>query len=333
MNPGNGAGSKPGDRGSPRAADPAADPAGGNRQLSALTGKVAESPTSPVGEPQRRDRPYGRRAPADLLQIASRLTDRDLQIAAWLDEHDVFTTDQLAGLFFSSTITASHRLNSLLHMRWVARFRHCKAGGGSTAWRWVIGPLGAQWHAASRCENPPTSLALRKLWAQLAASPMLTHRLGVHQFFVDLHMHSHRVGPSTAWWSARQTAERFLQRIHPDGAGRLGDTWFFVEHDTGTETIGRLVAKVDAYSALYAAGGPAWPILFHLPSPRREANLHAALRSTRLIVPVATAVHGTHPASPVWRLATGESRGTGRVAITDLPSREATNPLYRTSEA
>jgi hypothetical protein len=261
------------------------------------------------------------RAPADLLRVAPHLTDRDLQIACWLDRHGVFTTDQLAHAFFASRSTAQHRLLALYRLDWINRFHFTRPGGGHTTWHWVLGYLGAQWHAASRGEHPPTPSALHRRWAQLAASPTLNHRLGVHQLFVDL-----RADPALdEWWSATETAERFLQRIHPDAAGRSRSRWFFVEHDTGTERIAQVVAKLDAYTALADDGGPTWPVLFHLPNARREANLHTALERVHISVPVATTVHGRPPAKAVWHLAGG---GPIPRTLAQLPSRPATNPIY-----
>jgi hypothetical protein len=311
--------------GGPHVATPAANPLGVTPQATPVTPPTAAGPTSPHGEPQRHHRQQRLRAPAELLQIASRLTERDLQIAAWLYRHDVFTTDQIARAFFTSPITARHRLTALHHIHWIARFHRPRPGGGTTPWHWVIGPLGAQWHAAARGENPPTAEALRKRWAQHAASPLLTHRLGIHDFFTDLHTPTLAIRLAW-WWSARETADRFLQRIHPDGTGRYGQTRFFLEHDTGTEPITRLITKLDAYTALHADGGPAWPVLFHLPNPRREANLPTALGRIGLTIPVATTVHGNHPAAKAWRLA---GNGQRRHHLTTLPNTPASNPIYR----
>ncbi|NUT37742.1 MAG: replication-relaxation family protein [Hamadaea sp.] len=266
--------------------------------------------------------------PADLLALAPHLTDRDLMIASWLVRHDVLTTEQIAQAFFTSPITARHRLVQLLRLHWLSRFHRPLPGGGFTPWQWVIGPLGAAWHAAANGEDPPTLTALRRRWARLAASPTLNHRLGCHQFFIDLHSPG-RAGTSGArlqWWlSANESAEAFLQRIHPDGAGRYGTVRFFAEHDTGSESISQLVQKLDAYASLRADGGPGWPVLFHLPTERREVLVHLALDRARLPVPLATCVHGQPPTGQVWRLA---QAGPQRRHLADLPCDPATNTIY-----
>ena len=106
----------------------------------------------------------------------------------------------------------------------------------------------------------------------------------------------------------------------PDGYGRWREqtpgqppavTDFFLEYDTGTENLPRLIAKLAGYRDLAARTGIATPVLFWLPSPRREAALRARLagpppHGTRNApsaaqipgVPVATAAPGTSPEGP-----------------------------------
>ena len=49
---------------------------------------------------------------------------------------------------------------------------------------------------------------------------------------------------------------------------------FWVEYDTGTEPLHRLVAKIDPYQRYRQIGGADYPVLFVLPNPTRETNLH-----------------------------------------------------------
>jgi hypothetical protein len=123
------------------------------------------------------------------------------------------------------------------------------------------------------------------------------------------------------WWSERDTARRYHQRIHPDGHALWhadGTTiGIFLEFDTGTEDLTRLVRKIDAYDQLAADGGPAYPVLFWLHSPTRELHLHDALhaRARRSAAPAATAVRGTRgPADAVWTL-----DGQHRLPLIELP--------------
>jgi hypothetical protein len=92
----------------------------------------------------------------------------------------------------------------------------------------------------------------------------------------------------------------------------------FLEYDTGTEDLTRLVRKLSAYDQLAADGGPTYPVLFWLHSPAREAHLHEVLARRRHAgpVPAATAVRGQlSPADAVWSL-----HGHTRRMLADLPS-------------
>jgi hypothetical protein len=67
------------------------------------------------------------------------------------------------------------------------------------------------------------------------------------------------------------------------------------------------VRKLAAYDQIAAEGGACYPVLFWLPSARREAGLHDefARRHRAGPVPVATAVRGLAgpgPAGRVWAL-------------------------------
>jgi hypothetical protein len=260
----------------------------------------------------------------DLLRSLAHLTSRDLIIADWLEQHGVLTTDQITTALFTNITTASHRLTKLRAIGLVDRFHRPLPRGGSGPWHWVIGPLGAQIAAATVNTNPPTPHQLRQRHARLAASVQLRHRLGTNQFFIDLYAYARQHADTrlVRWWSERDTARRYSHRIQPDGHAlwRAGDTTIgvFLEYDTGTEDLGRLIRKLDAYDQLAADGGPIYPVLFWLHSPAREAHLHTALaqRRQRGPVPAATAVRtGRSPAAIVWSL-----DGRTRAQLTDLPS-------------
>ena len=81
-----------------------------------------------------------------------------------------------------------------------------------------------------------------------------------------------------------------------------------------------LARKVAAYRAVHAGGGPAWPVLFWLPSTLRETHLHKRLNGSARGLVVATAArdaaaeHG--PAGPVWRLV---GNGRRRLRLSELP--------------
>ncbi len=66
-----------------------------------------------------------------------------------------------------------------------------------------------------------------------------------------------------AWWSERRCAAEWGDFVRPDAYGvweEGGDrVEFFVEHDTGTETLARVAAKLDGYRDLAEAEGAARP--------------------------------------------------------------------------
>jgi hypothetical protein len=155
------------------------------------------------------------------------------------------------------------------------------------------------------------------------AVPRLTHNTGANGIFTTLAAAARASGGQAAlecWWSERRCAAAWGECARPDGHGRWreqtpaqppGITDFFLEYDTGTEALSRLIAKLAGYAALAARTGITTPVLFSLPSARREAALHARLagpppHGTRNAataaqipgVPVATAAPGTSPDGP-----------------------------------
>lgn len=263
----------------------------------------------------------GYRAVADELP---RLTDRDRTILGLLAEHQTFTTDQLAAIAFGSLGRARNRLTQL-HQRGVLdRFRHYQRPG-SQSWRWVLGPVGAAIIAAERGEQLPRPAAVRDRMTRLATSPVLGHLLGCNGFGAALFGYARtHPGYALARWWAEPTATRAAAGLaRPDGHGvwvapdgRRAGWW--LEHDTGTEPLARVIAKLTDYAAL---AGTAWalPVLFWVPTARRAANLTDRVTDTPpppgVAVAVASADTPSGPAGPVWRLA----GCPGRHALADLP--------------
>ncbi len=210
---------------------------------------------------------------------------------ALLVEHRTLTTNQLAAVLFDSASTARARLYRLRQLGWVDRFTPVRAGQRRQT-HWVAGLLAARYHAVQHATPAPTPRTWRDRVEAIAASTHLGHTVGANQVFIDLLAHT-RTHPHTRlarWWGPARTAAAVGQRVHPDGHGvwteRLapedGRGWerqvgFWLEYDTGTEPLARLVAKLDPYTRLRRTGGPDYPILFHLPTPAREANLHDRL--------------------------------------------------------
>ncbi|WP_123678058.1 replication-relaxation family protein [Couchioplanes caeruleus] len=254
----------------------------------------------------------------------TRLTPRDRHLLDLLDQHKTLTTDQLVDVAFGSAGRARNRLNVLLSRDILDRFRHYQRPG-SQSWRWTLGPVGAALVAAGRGDPLPRPATVRDATARLAMSPTLPHLLAVNGFFVALTAHA-RTDPSTRldrWWNEARCREEVGTVVRPDGHGvwNVGGRAvpFWLEVDLGTETLSRVVGKLDGYAKLPPPR--AYPVLFVLPIAAREANLHAHLSRTGvpdgLTVATAADDHAADtggPAGPVWRV-TGRP---GRVSLADL---------------
>jgi hypothetical protein len=269
-----------------------------------------------------------RLTPATVTGELGRLTDRDQWILTLLDEHKVFTTEQLTEVAFGALGRARNRLNTL-HQRGVLdRFRHL-VRPGSQSWRWTLGPVGAAILAAGRDQPPPRPGSVREATMRLAASPQLPHRLGVNGFFTTLHAHArHHTGMELAgWWSEARARRATGDLARPDAAGLWQEAGrrvaFWLEYDRGTEPVrSRLAGKLDDYANL-AGTKWAFPLLFWLPTAARESHLHTALTAAGPVEGLLVAT--THdqlaqarggPAGPVW-LPVGQ---TTRLRLADLPT-------------
>ena len=245
-----------------------------------------------------------RRGAASPLDIVGRLTERDRFICRVLWEHRVLTTEQVFDLCFTSLTSTQHRLVALWRLGVLERFRPLRPTG-SEPWRYTLGPAGAAIVAAERGVEAPRPSAVHDRVVALAAHQRTAHTLGVNGFFCALHAAA-RSRPDAAvgaWWSERRCAAEWGDFVRPDAfgiweeAGRRVE--FFLEHDTGTETLSRVAAKLDGYRDLAEAEGGARPLLFWLATPGREPALRKALQGSTL--PVATAVAGAaNPADAVW---------------------------------
>jgi hypothetical protein len=253
-----------------------------------------------------------------VLRAQHQLTGRDWRLLGWLADHAVLTSFQIAHALFPSLNFAQRRLRKLTALGVVERFRPFRLEGGSHPMHYVLSHLGALVVAASRGEDPPRRAVTVARLHRIATSRDLGHRLGVNQFFIDLAGHE-RLHPGCRlerWWP-----DSLLRRFTPPGTYTIGSvnadglgvwtedgdtTVWYLEHDTGTEALGVLTAKLSGYGALARQGGPAWPVLFWLHSTVREANLHRRLADIRVTVPVATAardrVNGASPAEAIWHL-------------------------------
>lgn len=271
--------------------------------------------------------------------LAERLTPRDAEILDAVWEHRVLTTDQLTAIFFPSIHRARHRLLDLYELRALDRFRPW-APTGSRPWHWILGTTGAH-HLAAQRGIAPTELRYRPDSAgAIAFSSRLSHQIGVNEFFSQLHATARRRADGSdvaEWWPERRCAALWGDLARPDAFGRWAEPVpsgqtntidFFLEHDTGTEPLSRVLAKLDGYAALAQATGITTPVLFWLPNPTREANFRKFPMAPN--VPIATAVHTPAtapdgPAGPVW-LPTGSTGPRRRL----IALRDAWGPIDTT---
>ncbi|GAA1836354.1 replication-relaxation family protein [Actinomadura chokoriensis] len=270
-----------------------------------------------------------------VAELVYRLTVRDRNLLALVWEHRVLTTGQLTRLFFPSPERARQRLNHLYNHHALLRFRPWTPVG-SKPWHWVLGPAGAHVLAVEHGQTIAEFGYRQDTATAIAVSPRLAHQIGVNEFFTSLHVCARRRGGALEqWWSEHRCAALWGDLTRPDAFGRWTQTRpdkmsltldFFLEHDTGTETLARVARKLGGYADLAEATGTTTPVLIWLPSARREANLRALLGAPE--VPVATAVHTPAtspdgPAGPVWLPAGTTGR---RLRLADLATFWGTVP-------
>jgi hypothetical protein len=281
--------------------------------------KATKSATDRIGHPRRSAEAYA--------TLAGRLTPRDTWILRMLHEHRVFTTPQLADLAWGSPITAAHRLLTLRRLGVITRWRPW-SNARSTPWHWALDALGAD-IVAARNGVTVAELGYRRDLAQaIFGSAKLAHQIGVNGVFAAL-ARATRARPAgdglTEWWPEARCGKAWGHIVRPDGYGRWRQDGrvvdFFIEYDTGTETLNRVAAKIDRYAELARVTGIITPVLIWFPTPRRQANF-TRLRPPIPQVPVATtnpehaSTDGEGPAGRVWA-----ERGGGtslRVRLIDL---------------
>lgn len=252
-----------------------------------------------------------------LLRLAARLTVRDRWLLRMLLEHRVLTTSQIAQLAFGTQRMANVRLRTLHQLGVVDRFRPY-TDRGSAPLHYVLSSAGADVLAATY-DTTVADLGYRpERLANLAVALHLAHDVGANGIFTALAAHARQhddpitaptppTAPITAlteWWSERRCLNAWDGLIRPDGYGcwqtsqgtRTTEVDFFLEYDSGTANLDRLVNKLDGYARLAAASGLSSLILFWLPSLSREAHLHHAItawqqnRNGQPTLPIATAV-------------------------------------------
>ncbi|GIG60573.1 hypothetical protein Lfu02_49450 [Longispora fulva] len=277
-----------------------------------------------------------------LLRAQSSLTDRDLRLADWLYDHGVLTTDQIAAALFPSLDFAQRRLLRLTALGVVARFRPQRWDGGSHPYHYLLDQLGTEIVAAQRNDSPPRKDQARRRRHHLTNRANLAHLLGTNQVFTDLAAYA-RTHPGTElrrWWPASRFYDGagFYQRgdnpammisrlPRPDGHGMWATEGrvvpFYLEYDTGSEPIDTLVDKVSRYSTIASMAMRSWPVLFWLPSLRREHNFQERLANAKITSGVLLATtsadyvtaRGLSPAEEVWWLHRSDGRRRTLAAV------------------
>ena len=120
--------------------------------------------------------------PDDFPGLLARLTPRDRFLIDLLGRHQVLTLDQIQRLYYPSLRAARYRVTSLHEYDVLARFR-ALVRPGSQAFRYTLGYAGAVLHAAATEQPLPRRAAWSESRTRLAASPKLSHLLGVNDFF------------------------------------------------------------------------------------------------------------------------------------------------------
>jgi len=266
---------------------------------------------------------------AEIADLAHRLTDRDRAIVYDVGRLRALTLRRLARLHFSSHSSARDRVKTLVELGVLRRFRtstrgeyfHVLAFAGLKLFVPMIeqerklDPITDHLEQARPSTLRATRVAAETLMAELVGNPLLAHLAGANDFYARLSV-ACRV--SSRWEIERWYAERetwwtrgMTRGLRPDGAadlkvdGRSLKVWF--EHDTGSETLGRLVAKLD----LYRSEGSRL-LLIELTKPGREVNFHTAAEATpRPIVATTVASRAEDPTTAVW-WKLGDPPGTHR---------------------
>lgn len=165
-----------------------------------------------------------------VMDVAHRLTERDRSIVTMLYRHRVFTTDQLAEMYFDNLNTAQHRLTTLYKLRLVDRFQPLDHRCASLPNHYVLDELGAMVMAAERGEDPDKSHWRADKALAIGRSQRLRHLVGVNGFFSALMAESRRRQDCdlSLWWSERHCASQFDRSANPDGLGRWEEAGYQV---------------------------------------------------------------------------------------------------------
>jgi protein involved in plasmid replication-relaxation len=256
---------------------------------------------------------------AAVAALASRLTERDRQVALDCYEHRVLTTEQLRRLHFRSSRRTRRRLELLHQLRVLDRFRPIKPRGeGSSPHHWIVDEAGAHIAAQARGVERSELRWRHQAAIAIAGSTKLTHQLEVNELFSRLAEEARQAGGRLAdWWGERRCLAALGGQAAPDGYGRLelpGHelAGFLLELDRGTEDHERLRQKARRYAKALPRSrlaGEEPLIVVAVPTPARRDGVAQALARSSLPIRVLVWTPD-RPALPPLRdlLATPSSR-------------------------
>lgn len=183
-----------------------------------------------------------------LTGLRRRLTSRDFAIIDGLARHKVMTSAMLTAVYFPSARAAATRLLTLTELGVLARDLLPSSG----AHRYTLGWHGQVIWALGHGQKPPSKTTAELASHQVTFSAQLAHKEAVNAFFARLHRAGPAAGARVSEWLSEAEAAAEFDGLRPDAAGTL--TWdggrrlrLWFEHDRGTETLGRLIAKLERY--------------------------------------------------------------------------------------
>ncbi|WP_419997811.1 replication-relaxation family protein [Streptomyces boninensis] len=204
-----------------------------------------------------------------------------------MHEHRVLTATQLTRLAFTGTRCAQRRLRMLHEYAVLDSFRPLVARG-SAPQHYTLGRTGAQVLAAQHATDLAATGWRSSATGRIGYSMTLGHDIAVNELFTLLSAHTRTArAPGTGlalWLSARSAARRWGDLTRPDAyAHWITDDHrllpLFFEHDTGTENLARLEARIDTYANFATTTGTRPALLIHTATTTRERNLRRRLAS------------------------------------------------------
>jgi hypothetical protein len=184
-----------------------------------------------------------------LAGMNARLTDRDFALIDALARFGVMTTAQITAVFFPSASAAKIRLLALADLGVLARARQPRSGMLRHTLDWA----GQGIHALRTGAKPSSPTQAAWEVQRRLLSPRRAHDESAIDAIAGIHLACKQLGEAriTEWLSEAEASHEFTG-LRPDAAftlttddGRSLMAWY--EHDTGTETLDRLDAKITAY--------------------------------------------------------------------------------------